>query len=108
MCIRDSINDAISNAITRRGLVEETLFALSDEETAGITGGLNAETAIVVHDSNFEIAVAGFKQVEPIYSPIKPSIKPICLPTKPIIKPICPPVVAGLIFIPYSEKSLDS
>lgn len=112
--INDLIDDAITNALTRRGLVE-SLSALSDEETAGITSGFSTKPSIDVVCNYPEIAVAGFKQVEPICPPIKPIclpvqpvIKPICPPIKPVIKPICPPVIAGLVFIPDYNKSLSS
>lgn len=108
--INDLIDDAVTNALTRRGLVE-SLPALSNEETAGITGGFSTKPSIDVVPDYPEIAIAGFKQVEPICPPIKPiclPIKPIYPPIKPVVKPICPPVIAGLVFIPDYNKSLSS
>ncbi|MFH7028982.1 MAG: hypothetical protein ACHBN1_27215 [Heteroscytonema crispum UTEX LB 1556] len=78
MAINDLIQDAITNAVTRRGLVEkeQALLGLSDEEAARIAGGLTS-------------GITAEK--------LKP-INPICPPTKPTpIKPICPPFIAGLI-----------
>jgi hypothetical protein len=84
MEINDLIDDAITNALVRRGLVEkeETLLTLSEQETAGVIGGLTSK-----------IAVAGFKP-----------INPVCPPTKPTIKPVCPPIVIGLIALPDNEQ----
>jgi hypothetical protein len=83
MEINDLIHDAISNALTRRGLVEEdACIALSDEEAARIAGGLTSE-----------IKATKFSPIEPV-SP----------PTKPIsIKPICPPIIVGLIVQDYDK-----
>ncbi|MEC4813250.1 MAG: hypothetical protein SAK29_08280 [Scytonema sp. PMC 1069.18] len=77
MEINDLIDNAIINAVARR-----ELSSLSEQEATKIFGGLTSE-----------IAVAGFKEVEPI-----------CPPTKPTVKPICPPIVVGLIALPDSEK----
>ena len=79
MEINDLIQDAISNALTRRGLVEqEACTALSDEEAARISGGLTSEIKAT--------------KLNPI--------EPVCPPTKPTpIKPICPPIIVGLIAV---------
>jgi hypothetical protein len=87
--INDLIDDAISNAVTRRGLVEN----LSDDEAASVGGGLEVANPMI----------AGFKPIDPVCPPTKPPIKPTCPPTKPPIKPICPPIVVGIIYSPKDD-----
>jgi hypothetical protein len=83
MEINDLIQDAISNALTRRGLLEEeTLLALSDEEATRIAGGLTSE-----------IKLTKFNPIEPVSPPTKPTS----------IKPICPPIIVGLIVQDYDK-----
>ncbi|OZH53563.1 hypothetical protein AFK68_16785 [Hydrocoleum sp. CS-953] len=95
--INDLIDNAIDNAVVRRGLVE----TLSDDEAKIIGGGLSVSLAQKTP------TVAGFK---PICPPIKP-IEPVCYPIKPI-KPfcppikICPPIVVGLIAVPPEQEKL--
>ncbi|MBN3909472.1 MAG: hypothetical protein HWQ35_23885 [Nostoc sp. NMS1] len=81
MEINDLIDDAIVNAITRRELVE----TLSDDEAAGVTGGLTAETTKVALSIKPDVIIAGFKPIQPI-------------------KPICPPLIVGLIALPNDAK----
>ena len=87
MAINDLIQDAITNAMTRRGLVEkeEALLALSDEEAARVAGGLTSV-----------ITVAAFKPIEPVCSPTKPTP----------IKAICPPTIVGLL--PLAPRRNDA
>jgi hypothetical protein len=100
--IHDLIDDAITNAVARRGLVEkqEALLPLSDDEAAMIPGGLGVEETARVAVSLNPGIIAGFK---PICPPIKPPIKPICPPPKPPIKPICPPILVGIIYSPKDD-----
>lgn len=95
--INDLIDDAITNAVTRRGLVE----TLSDEEAASVGGGLTAEKnkKLAVNEP---YAIAGFKPIYPYCPPTKP-VEPACPP----VKPICPPIIAGMIALP-DEKILPS
>ncbi|MGD1805065.1 hypothetical protein ACP6PL_06445 [Dapis sp. BLCC M126] len=94
--INDLIDDAINNAVARRGLVE----TLSDDEAKRIGGGLSLSPAI-----------AGYKPICPPTQPIIKPIEPVCLPTKPIepfyppIK-ICPPIIVGLIAVPLDAKKI--
>jgi hypothetical protein len=81
MEINDLIDDAITNAVTRRELVE----TLSDEESAGVAGGLTAETTKVARIIKPDIIIAGFKPIQPI-------------------EPICPPFIVGLIALPDESK----
>ncbi len=88
MEINDLIQDAISNALTRRGLVEEeACTTLSDDEAARVGGGLTSE-----------IKATKFHPIEPV-----------CPPTKPIsINPDCPPFLVGLMIAPdYDKKSIS-
>lgn len=78
--INDLIDDAMKNALARRGLVEqEALLTLSDDEIVGVIGGLTTQKPVIADE--IDITVAGFK------------------PIKPPIKPICPPIVVGLIAV---------
>ncbi|MGD1704248.1 MAG: hypothetical protein F6K22_07690 [Okeania sp. SIO2F4] len=88
--INDLIDNAIDNAVARRGLVE----TLSDDEAQSIGGGLSLAPQKPV--------IAGFK---PICYPIKP-IEPVCYPIKPPIKPFCPPIIVGLIAVPEDQEKL--
>jgi hypothetical protein len=91
MEINDLIDDAITNAVTRRSLVEtkDALFAVSDEEAAIIAGGTGVqEAARIAVPEKTNIAVAGFKPVNP----------------RPPVKPICPPIIVGLIALPDDKK----
>lgn len=87
--INDLLDDAVTNAIARRGFSED----LSDDEAASIAGGKLAVSDIAIKD----IAIAGFKPIDPL--PPKPICLPIYPPVCPPIKP-CPPIIAGLIYIP--------
>ena len=91
--INDLIDDAVTNAIARRGFSE----ILSNDEAAKIGGGQLQATELTLDD----IAIAGFMPIDPLPT------KPICLPIDtvyplPIIKP-CEPVIAGLIYIPPGD-----
>ncbi|MFB2974922.1 hypothetical protein [Microseira sp. BLCC-F43] len=109
--INDLIDDAVTNAIARRGFSED----LSDEEAASVAGGRLAASEMAIDD----IAIAGFKPIYP------PPTKPICLPIDPIYPPIksypplpcppkpCPPkpcdpppIIAGLMPIPDKGAEL--
>ncbi len=91
--INDLIDNAIDNAVARRGLVE----TLSDDEAKSIGGG----QSFSLSEEKISI-VAGFK---PICYPIKP-IEPVCYPIKPPIKPFCPPIIVGLIAVPEDQEKL--
>ncbi len=90
--INDLIDDAVTNAIARRGFSQD----LSDDEAARIGGGALAVSDVAIND----IAIAGFKPIDPLPT------KPICLPPiKPCPPQPCPPkpcepIIAGLIYIP--------
>jgi hypothetical protein len=85
MEINDLIHDAISNALTRRGLVEEeACTALSDEEAAKIAGGLTSE-----------IKSIKFDPIEPVCPPILVGL----IEATPIKKIYCPPILVGLIAV---------
>ena len=91
--INDLIDDAVTNAIGRRGFSQD----LSDDEAASVAGG-----ALVLSEKPIDdLTIAGFKPICP------PPVKPICLPPiKPCPpqpcppKPCEPPIIAGLIYIP--------
>lgn len=68
--INDLIDAAISDALARRGINQENLSDLSDEDTTSVTGGINS------------VAIAGY------------------LPIKPIRPPFIPPIVLGIILKP--------
>ena len=90
--INDLIDDAVTNAIARRGFSQD----LSDDEAASVAGGRLAVSDVAIND----IAIAGFKPIDPLPT------KPICLPPiKPCPPQPCPPkpcepIIAGLIYIP--------
>jgi hypothetical protein len=96
--INDLIDDAITNAVTRRGL-----SAVSDDEAASIVGGLSRQ-----------IAVEEFKLIKPICPPPKPMYPPTVAGFKPVTpicpppKPICPPIIAGMIALPKDSINLQS
>jgi len=89
LTINDLIDDAITDAVTRRELV-----ALSDEEAARVGGGLTIE-------GDTKVAVN-----EPVeaWKPIDPYCPPTQLPTQPI----CPPIIVGLIALPDQGNLLRS
>lgn len=102
MEINDLIADAVTNAVTRRQLLEteEALLGLSEEEAAGIMGGLTSQ-----------IADTEYKQIDPLCPPIVlglialPDDEPVVYPTTKLpVKGICPPLVVGLIALPDDEK----
>jgi hypothetical protein len=92
--INDLIDDAITNAITRRGLL-----TVSDDEAASISGGL--AKGIVFEES---------KLIKPICPPPKPIHEPNVAGFKPVVpicpppKPIHPPIVVGLIALPDDKN----
>ncbi|GET44233.1 hypothetical protein [Microseira wollei] len=102
--INDLIDDAVTNAMARRGFSED----LSDEEAASVAGGGIVLSEMAIDD----MAIAGFKPIYPL--PTKPiclPIDPVCPPIKPYPpqpcppqpcppKPCYPPVIAGLIAMP--------
>ncbi len=66
MEINDLIDCAITNAVIRRGLVEEEGFlALSDDEAAKVAGGLTSDRSKALGNKTPEVIVAGFKPVRP-------------------------------------------
>jgi hypothetical protein len=85
--INDLIDDAITNAITRRGLL-----TVSDDEAASISGGL--AKGIVFEES---------KLIKPIHEPNVAGFKPV-VPICPPPKPIHPPIVVGLIALPDDKN----
>lgn len=82
--INDLIDDAVENAIARRGCLE----TLSDREAARVAGGQT------------EIAIPQEEDI--IYFPNDPICVPIESTNRPI-KFICPPLVVGLI-VPLPEE----
>lgn len=74
MQINDLIDLAVSNAMLRRGLIEEDCIALSDDEATKVAGGATISRELKPLDikNPKPITVAGFK-------------------------PICPPLIIGLI-----------
>jgi hypothetical protein len=91
--INDLLDDAVANAIARRGFSQD----LSDEEAAMVGGGKLAVSEIAIDD----IAIAGFKPIYPL--PTKPicwPIDPVCYPIEPCPPKPCEPIIAGLIYIP--------
>jgi hypothetical protein len=88
--INDLIDNAITNAIARRGLL-----TVSDDETASIIGGAKE---IVFEESKRIKPIC--PPPRPIYPPVVAGFKPICPPPKPI----CPPIVVGLIALPDDKK----
>ncbi len=101
--INDLIDNAIDNAVARRGLVE----TLSDDEAKSIGGGqsfsLSEEKISIV--AGFKPICYPIKPIEPVCYPIKP-IEPVCYPIKPPIKPFCPPIIVGLIAVPEDQEKL--
>ncbi|MBW4565265.1 MAG: hypothetical protein KME32_30105 [Mojavia pulchra JT2-VF2] len=89
MEINDLIADAVTNAVTRRGLLgtEEGLLGLSDHEAASIAGGLTSETTITK-----------LKPIDPVIAGM------IALPDDPPVKPICEPIIVGLIAVDPPEE----
>ena len=79
--INDLIDDAVTNAIARRGFSE----TLSDDEAARIGGGQLQATELKIDD----IAIAGFMPIDPVCPPIKP----------------CEPLIVGLIYPPPGDAS---
>ncbi|GAA6619422.1 hypothetical protein [Scytonema sp. NUACC26] len=65
--INDLIDLAITNAVIRRGLVEEEgCLALSDDEAAKVAGGLTIDKSTkALSKKTPEVIVAGFKPVRP-------------------------------------------
>ncbi|GET44232.1 hypothetical protein [Microseira wollei] len=108
--INDLIDDAVTNAMARRGFSED----LSDDEAASVAGGRLAVPEMAIND----MMIAGYKPICP------PPIKPICLPIDPVCppikpyppqpcppqpcppKPCYPPVIAGLMYIPDKGAEL--
>lgn len=66
MEINDLIDLAITNAVIRRGVVEEDCLALSDDEAARVAGGLAIARDVKALDTKTpKVIVAGFKPVHP-------------------------------------------
>lgn len=99
MEINDLIADAVTNAVTRRGLLEteEALLGLSEEESAGIMGGLTSQ-----------ITDTKYKKIDPsivLGMMVLPDDEPVVYPTTKLpVKGICPPIVVGLIALPDDEN----
>ncbi|MEJ6484840.1 hypothetical protein N0Y54_26575 [Nostoc punctiforme UO1] len=94
MEINDLIADAVTNAVTRREiLTEEALLGLSDEEAAGIIGGLTSEITVTELKEICPPTVVGLIAL-PDDQPVVEST------TKLPVKGICPPIVVGLIALP--------
>ncbi len=92
MEINDLIADAVTNAVTRRDLV-----GLSEQEAAGIMGGLTSDIAATELKEICPPTIVGLIAL--------PDDKPIIDPTtKPPIKGICPPIVVGLIALPDDSQ----
>ena len=95
--INDLIDDAVTNAIGRRGFSQD----LSDDEAASVAGGALAVSKIAIND----IAIAGFKPIDPLPTkpiclpPIKP-YPPLPCPPQPCPPKPCEPIITGLIYIP--------
>lgn len=90
LAINDLIDDAITDAVTRRELV-----ALSDEEAARVGGGLTIEgdTKVAVNEP-----VEGLKPIDPYYPPTQ-------LPTQPVSYST---IIVGLIPLPDQGNLLHS
>jgi hypothetical protein len=102
MEINDLIADAVTNAVTRRQLLEteEALLGLSEEESAGIMGGLTSQ-----------ITDTELKKIDLLCPPIVlglialPDDEPVVYPTTKLpVKGICPPLVVGLIALPDEDN----
>lgn len=92
MEINDLIADAVTNAMTRRDLL-----GLSDQEAAGVMGGLTADIAVTELKEICPPTVVGLIAL--------PDDQPVIEPTtKTPIKGICVPIVVGLIALPDDSQ----